>query len=84
MVISVKRSSYSRKLSTHFLIWFAVLDEEFTGAIALNEFNGGLPALDQMEIEMMSDIRALFAKYRERLQEWEKAENNGNASTSDA
>lgn len=59
-------------------------DEEFTGAIAVNEFNGGLPALDQMEIEMMSDIRALFAKYRERLQEWEKAENNGNASTSDA
>ena len=84
MVISVKRSSYSRKWSTHFLIWFAVLDEEFTGAIAVNEFNGGLPALDQMEIEMMSDIRALFVKYRERLQEWEKAENNGNASTSDA
>ena len=50
----------------------------------MNEFNGGLPALDQMEIEMMSDIRALFAKYRERLQECEKAENNGNASTSDA
>lgn len=50
-------------------MWFAVLDEEFTGAIAVNEFNGGLPALDQMEIEMMSDIRALFAKYRERLQE---------------
>ena len=35
----------------------------------MNEFDGGLPALDQMEIEMMSDIRALFAKYRERLQE---------------
>lgn len=50
----------------------------------MNEFNGGLPALDQMEIEMMSDMQALFAKYRERLQEWEKAENNGNASTSDA
>lgn len=56
-------------------------DEEFTEAIAMNESNGRLPSLDQLEIEMMSDIQALFAKYRERFQECEKAEKNGNAFT---
>lgn len=35
--------------------------------------------LDQLEKEMISEVQALFHKYREKLEQYKDAENNGNA-----
>lgn len=35
--------------------------------------------LDQLEKEMISEVQALFNKYREKLEQYKNAENNGNA-----
>ena len=48
-------------------------------AIAMTDPNGKPTALDQMEKEMINEIQALFDKYREKLDEFKNAENNGNA-----
>ena len=39
----------------------------------------GDTALDQLEKEMLGEVQALFNKYRDRLEEVKKQENNGNA-----
>lgn len=36
-------------------------------------------ALDKLEQEMLNDVKALFKKYREKLEQVQNSENNGNA-----
>ena len=39
----------------------------------------GNSALDQLEKEMLDEVQALFNKYRDKLEQFKTAENNGNA-----
>ena len=36
-------------------------------------------ALDKLEQEMLNEVKALFNKYREKLEQVQNTENNGNA-----
>lgn len=36
-------------------------------------------ALNRLEQEMLSEVQALFSKYREKLEKFNNAENNGDA-----
>lgn len=36
-------------------------------------------ALDKLEQEMLNEVKALFKKYREKLEQVQNSENNGNA-----
>ena len=52
--------------------------KKLTENITLSEPEEETP-LDQLEKEMMSEVQALFNKYREKLEQHKNVENNGNA-----